>query len=180
MGQITEEQKKAKEHLLEHIRKLTELFGFVTYSPAAEEFMIDYVERKLPTERNTASAKLAHYKARKRAHLEKLCMAMHFADNLDFIIQLNTCERALAFLDLIESKMEFALEIGGRNPLGGINGRVLTFVKKQKSPIAIADIWKEFVDHVNEKELGEVLSFLQQTGKIAMVNGHYMYVGKEE
>lgn len=177
MGSITDEQRQAKDEILEHIRRLTELFGLVTYAPDAEAYMADYVEKKLPLERIDMPAKLQHYAARKRAHLEKLCLAVHFADNVDFTIQLPSCILAFELLHKLESKMEFALEIAGRNPLGGVNGRVLKFIAKQKSPVNISVIWQEFVDVVNERELGEVLSFLQQTGKIGMVNGYYMAIG---
>ena len=175
---MSPEQLVAKEHLLTYIKSLTELFGRVSYTPEAREYMRHYVEQVLPGERKNAPPKLLHYFARKRVHTEKLCMAIHFADNLNFEISLDTCEKARAILLQLEEKMEHALDVGGRNPLGGLNTKVLNFIRR-KGPVTFPVIWQEFVDAANEQEIGEVVSFLIQGQKIVSINGVYVAVPED-
>jgi hypothetical protein len=172
---MSPEQLVAKEQLLNHIKALTDLFGRATYTPEAREYMRNYVETVLPQERKEAPPKLLHYFARKRVHTEKLCMAIHFADNLTFEIGIETCLRARQILEELEKKMEHALDVGGRNPLGGLNTKVFNFIKR-KGSVTFPVIWQEFVDSANEQEIGEVVSFLVQSQKIVSLNGVYVAV----
>lgn len=168
LGLIDESQRACKEKLLAHIKALTELFGEVSYTPEAEAFMADYVEQKLPAEKKKAPPKLMGYFARKRILFEKLVLAGHFADNLTFTVQLETCEKMLQVLTTLEKKMELALDIGGRNPLSPVAAKVMRYLKANGS--ASEDkIWEEFNADINEKELREVMTFLINTKQVLFV-----------
>jgi hypothetical protein len=65
--------------------------------------------------------------------------------------------------------MEVALDVGGRNPLSGMNGKVLKFIHSVGTP-TFTDIWIQFIDEVNEKEITEILGFLVAAEKIASYN----------
>ena len=167
MFTFSEEQKQARRELVAHVGELVKLFGRVTQTPAAYAFMKQYVETILPDRnlRPNKSPKLEHYYGRKKVHVEKLALAIHFADNLDMTIDISSYQQAVERLNKIELTMADTLNVGGRNPLGGVGEKIIRYLIKE-GPMTFSSIWREFVDEANEKEIVEVISFLIQTGKL--------------
>jgi len=169
MFTFSEEQLKAKQQLIDHVGKLITLFGHVKQTPEAYEFIKHYVEHILPdlSARPNRSPKLDHYYGRKKVHTEKMAMAIHFSESTEMCIGIESYQKAIALLNKIELSMDIALNVGGRNPLGGIAQKIVSFLKRE-GPMSFAGIWREFIDDANEKELMEVISYLIQTGKLDM------------
>lgn len=163
----SKEQLDAKKQIIDHVDKLTEIFGLVTYAPDARDFIKHYVEELIGRQklRTNSSPKLEAYYGRKRVHVQKLAMAIHFAESTTMVIELADCKRAIELLDMLEQKMDKALNVGGRNPLGRVAERVYKFLERV-GPRDTAEIWAEFVDEVNAQENLEVLDFLLKAGRV--------------
>lgn len=166
----SEEQLKARKDLVEHVGKLIGLFGRVAQTPAAYEFMKQYVETILPQRglRPNTSTKLDHYYARKKVHTEKMALAIHFGESTEMTIDVGAYQKAVELTNKLELTMDSSLNVGGRNPLAVTSNKIIGFLKRE-GPMSFPAIWREYVDEVNEKELMETLGFLIQTSKVSTV-----------
>jgi len=102
------EQTTAWNELRTHISNLTKLYGPVRFTPAAAKFIDTWYEEggELVSSRDKC---LSDYFSRKKVHLIKLSMIMHYADNLGSEIDTVSCERAVEFLSTTEVNMHKAL-----------------------------------------------------------------------
>lgn len=159
----------AKQQIIEHLGKLITLFGNVRQTPEAYAFMKSYVEETLAKRANrpNQSAKLDSYYGRKRIHIEKMAMAIHFADSTEFTIGIESYEKAVSILDNIEKTMDDALNIGGRNPLASLGDKIMNYLKLHPEGKSNIEIWQEHFDHVkDERELTDLLNYLMRIGKV--------------
>lgn len=163
---FTPEQMQARKEVLAHIHGLARLYGQVRYTPEAFEVMRHYFEEVLPVRRANYSPKLASYYARKNIHVQKLAMAIHFADHYSMVIEEQTVRHAFALLEALEKKMHLALNFG-KNPLAGLSAQVAIYLKTA-GPKTFADLWAEFNDDLREQELRECINYLCGTSKIIM------------
>lgn len=172
------EQIVAKQQLIDFVKKLSILFGPVTYSPEAYEYMKEYVENILGRQRQriNASPKLISYYARKNIHVQKMAMAIHFSESTEMEIQIETVQAAVKLLEGIELNMDKALNIGGRNPLGKTSDRVFKFLQTT-GPKTDVEIWTEFIDDITKKELEEVIDYLRISGKVGLMDNK-KYIAK--
>ena len=95
----------------------------------------------------------------------KLALAMHFAENNDFVISLDTAERALSMLNNLELSMHQALAFSGRNPLGLLYKRVWKWLAKE-GPKTMMEIWEKFINDMTIQEVEQCVEFLEITGKL--------------
>ena len=168
---FSEEQMEAKQAIIDHIGKLTTLFGLATFNKedGAYEFMRSYIEETIPKERILCPPKLIYYHSRKNIHLRKLAMVMHFSECHDsMIVSLDSCKRAVTLLTTLEVNMEQALQVGGRSPIGTIAGKLLKYL--DRGPSAFNQIWGELVEEGNKEEITEALLMLQNTGKVGKID----------
>lgn len=171
LNSISAEQEAAKQQIISHIEQLTKLFGPVRYSPEAYVFMKHYIEDTLGRQRQriNPSPKLLHYYSRKNIHVQKLAMAIHFADNTTMEIDIASCQQAIEILDKLELKMHHALNLGGRSPIGAIAVSIVKHLTI-KGPSTLTDIWMAMIDQANEKEMNEAITFLQASGQVRQQN----------
>lgn len=179
MASVTDDQVAAKDRVIKHLEVLGTLFGKVSYTPEAHAFMKHYVEIVLGErrERVNKDPKLLYYYSRKNIHIQKLIMAMHFAETTEMEIPLETCERAIRLLDGIELTMHRALNTQARNPLDSVRQKV--FKALEQKPMTKPEIWAMFfADIQTPQELETVVEFLVTTGKIKqqMIGGTFKYV----
>lgn len=160
------EQIQAFEDVRVHVGKLIKLYGNVKYSPAAYEFMKHYVEHIIPTTRGNVDPKLIPYYARKRVHLQKMTGLFHFADNIDMEVSLESCQKAVAYLDILEKSMFYALQLRGKTPLNKNAKEILDYISKQSTPPTLNQLWKRFSDSLLEPELKEAIRFLLATNQL--------------
>lgn len=161
-----EQQQKYIIDILNRIPKLAKLYGQVTYTEEAFEYLRYFFEEIHPKARINKSPRLFPYYERKKMHAQKLAMAIHFAESDDMVIQKETCEEAVEILGRLEQRMHLALSFGGKNPLGKIAKEIDAFLRKIDKPMTYVDIWKEFIGDVKDNELREVLDFLCRSGKV--------------
>ncbi len=179
MAEVSEEQVAAKNKVIQHLEVLGTLFGRARYADDAHVFMKDYVEKRLGENREKVNKdpKLLYYYSRKNIHIQKLVMAMHFAETTDMTIQLDTCERAIKLLDRIELTMHRALNTSSRNPLDTIAIRVLQAIELK--PMDKAEVWAMFFkDLQTPQEVETVMDFLVTTNKVKQImkDGKFKYV----
>lgn len=169
---ISPEQTAALEEVRAHVEKLTTLYGQVEFTPEAHAFLKHYVEEVLPVLRTNIDPNLVHYYARKNIHVCKMAMAIHFADKLDYVITLDECEKALAILEKLETKMHYALAVGNKNPLTSQAKFITDFLKKYNRPCPYKLIYFHLVTEKNmeKKEIEECMHFLITIGQITKDN----------
>lgn len=158
----TEEQKVSLSALLDWIKKLSELYGEVTYSTETRAFLRNwYFSSVVPAKDKFAGTKLEDYINRKKVAMLKIALALHFADSMNMIVPQQTFEKAITIVDSIEEPMLFGLNSIGRNALHGITKKILLFIKSN-SPVAKSRIVLEFAVDMNIDELEMCLRELEQ------------------
>lgn len=176
---IDESQRAALLEVRSHVEKLTRIYGQVEFTPEAYAFLKHYVEEVLPVERNNIDSNLVHYYARKNIHVCKMAMAVHFADNLDLTITKQECEKALAILDSLETKMHYALSVGTSSTLAKQAKNITNFLKKYGRACPYKLIYYSMV---TEKEMDrhaieECIHFLTTIGQITKdTHGNYVLI----
>ena len=160
------EQVAAREHLLQHLKKLTKLYGQVTYTPDAETYLNEWWDKIHPYKRPNNNLKLESYYARKNIHIQKMAMAFHFMEKLDMVITLEECQAAMKFLDLLETKMHYALNFGNKNPLAPTIRAVRKYLTQSTEPQTFRDLWIEFIGEVSETDMTEVMRYLTYSEEV--------------
>ena len=169
---LTEEQLQAREAIVQHIGKLTKLYGEVQFTDEAFAFLDAWWQEHDKKERPNTSSKLDYYYARKNIHVQKLAMAMHFGESTEMTIGIETCKHALATLAKIEGNMHHALCFEGKNPLAPVSNKIVRFVSKN-GPQSTRNLLANFWDDVNQEDLNIVLNHLRSMGRLVLttVNG---------
>jgi hypothetical protein len=171
--ELSAEQKEDKQKLLEHIKRLSTIYGKVEMTPEAIEFMETWWQQQHTIERPNRSMKMDAYYARKNIHALKMAMAIHFSEDAE-VNELNApknpitveeCKSALKLLEEVEMKMHYALGFDNQNPLAAPAKKIKEYIKKF-GPQTRVDLMFEFNGLVRESELNEILMFLQNTSQL--------------
>lgn len=171
-----EEQLKGMELVLARIKTLNSFYGRVNLSPDCKAFAKNFFEKIHPTSRGNDNPKLKDYYARKRLHMDKIAMILHFMDNDSMTMELETMQRALLVLADVESRMHLALVYENQNPLYNVSQRIVEFLRDtgEKTEVELLanfmhDLprWKtDLVEILNNlKSIGQIGSKLDMTGK---------------
>lgn len=171
----TPEQLEARRIVEVHVEKLTKLFGQVTISPEAHEFMKHRVLNVWSKSRINNSEKLNDYYGRKTLHYKKLILASHFGESESMEVGLYPVQHVADLLDRLEEKMDKALNSGGRNQLTSVYDKVHKYIKSVGGDTRI-NIWVKFIDDfAHEQEVEDVLNFLVSSKKITYVDSERKY-----
>lgn len=92
-----------------HLLALTKVYGPLKESPEADEWFTHWYESGGETNRINRDRRLVDYYARKKVHMTKVGMVMHFADKTDLNLQVEDYQNALALLTETEKDMHMAL-----------------------------------------------------------------------
>lgn len=162
----TEEQLRCKQDVINHIGALSKLYGQVEYEPDAFEVFRQYIEDELPNRRVNSNVKLNGYYSRKNIHIQKLAMAIHFAERTDLVLTKEDCEMSLAILENLETRMHFAMNFKGSNPLAMVSKKILKYLNIE-GPKTAKEIWvSHYEDLRQETEVREVIRHLIATKHI--------------
>jgi hypothetical protein len=172
LPELTEEQKGYKQELLEHVKKLSTLYGQVKLDDETVKFLADWYSdiEENPHKRASKSAKLDAYYSRKNIHVMKVAMAIHFGESTDLFIPKETFVKAITFLEKEERIMEYALILDGKNPLAEPTRKIVEFVSRNKE-VTFIHMLTEFWGYVDQKQLLEIILFLQDTNQLESHNG---------
>ena len=175
--ELSAEQLQAKQELIEHIGKLTKLYGYIPFAPDALAYLKDWWEVRDGGgwSRPNTSEKLDAYYSRKNIHVQKLALLMHLGEDSSINelgqpanpISLETCKRALAVLDNAELTMHLALNFDGENPLYRTSKKIMKYLTKN-GPQTTDVLLLEFFSDVKSEELNEILTHLAKTRQIVL------------
>lgn len=183
--ELNEFQQQCYNDILEHIKKLSDIYGNATYTPEASAYLDEWWKRA-QTARPNISEKLLHYYARKNIHVQKLAMAIHFADNFDMIIGIDSCKEALRLLSGAEKRMDHAILTRAENPHYALGLKLIKFLQ-DAGPRSLNELRAKFWEDCGTADpleaLKKVLEHYQVVGKINTVGTNpvkYDIIVKEE
>ena len=169
---LSPDQKLHKQDLLDHLQKLSTLYGKVTIDKETEQWLEDWWDTAQYTRANV-SFRLNPYYARKNIHLFKMAMAVHFGESTEMHIKKESFEKALEILSNEERKMHFALGIDNNNPLASPAKKIMLYLnasgKRTKREI-LAEFWESVPN--GEQSIEDILSYLMAMGSIKQITEH--------
>jgi DNA-binding transcriptional ArsR family regulator len=173
MPELTIDQLESKLLLLAHLKNLSQLFGQVTMSPDAQEYMKHYFEKTNYI--TNSNIKLKPYYGRKDIITDKLAMAIHFSRSYSMEIQLIDCQQAVVMLNAIEPVMHLAFTSGGQTPQSKATKKILDFLRYNKSEhFDFYHIWSKVCEtEIEEPKLREHLTSLTEAGLIIQEGAGY-------
>lgn len=177
--EITPEQETARLELLQHIKKLTTLFGEVRFHPDAIEFLESWWRESNinPETRPNTNPKLKPYYARKNITAQKLAMAIHFMEHTTMEVSLLELQQALAILAQAEQKMHMALSLSSKNPMADVTTKIIKWLMERPNGATKNELWAEFYEDLpgpdSKAGLDQVLEFALSTGKLKVENQKY-------
>lgn len=161
---IDSEQEQMLAEIRAHILNLTTIYGEVDITPDVKAWTRDWYENRnfvLNPDR-----KLGDYYGRKKQHLMKMAMCVHFADSDNLTLTVRDCETALALLNATEMSMSKALQGTAENPLSGKGVKIFDFIEsagKASKKELLAQFWDELKQ---PSDLDVILDYLFKTDKI--------------
>jgi len=168
----TEDQKREYNNIRSHIEQLTKLFGPVIVPPDVSGFLTDWYLKNSDKPVNN-DKKLEHYYGRKKLHVKKLAMAVHFSESTSMTITMDACQRALKILAETELEMHKALHGGAKNNIANIAEAIKVFLDKNNGAFTPQKlVILEFFQHGTREEIDAALNFLQDTQQITAHNEH--------
>ena len=173
---ISPEQQAELEIIKEHLHKVAMLYGNVKMTPDAYKLFDEWTQTKQDTPINS-DPKLQHYYGRKKIHLVKLAMAIHFSDKLTMQIDKEDLEEALKILAIAELDMPNALNSKALNPIAELAEAILSQVQKTKK-LTMVEILMNNFNGGNKQAISEALDYLVTTNQITSkpINGKTCYV----
>ena len=167
LKELTEEQKQYKLDLIEHVRKLSGLYGQVYIDPETRDFLETWSRERQanPSLRASMSSKLDAYYSRENIHAMKVAMAKHFGESTDMHIPLGTFKWAIDFLHNEEKTMHLALVFEGSNPLAKVSKKMVSYLGTGAK--TALDMLTELWDILPNKEsINEAIEYLTLTNMI--------------
>jgi hypothetical protein len=131
ISDLDDDQKMARDELLEYVKRLSVLYGEIKYSRETRSWLEDWYRNTFVPQRLAASSRMVDYMARKKVIMLKLAAAMHFSEELDLTIPTETFQRAITLLDKTEKDMEAGFSATGNNPLHSASRKMLAFIKSR-------------------------------------------------
>lgn len=167
---LTTEQTTAWAEIVAHVKKLSTLYGGVTITPEAEQYLNQWwkIDAQKQGARANTSLKLDSYYARKNIHVLKLAMCLHFGESLEMTVGVETFRRAVEILHRVEAKMHYALGFEGSNPLGKYAKKIIKYLGRN-GETTFSELLVEHFDEYKESELRDTLDYLLGADKIMLV-----------
>lgn len=180
ISKLTQDQIESKEVIRKHLLRLSKLFGEVQYAPDAYEYLKNYFELIWPQVRPVGNYTMTPYYARKKVHVLKLALAVHFAESESMTLELKDVQKAMAILEQLEKLMPYALSLKRRNPLDKVSVMILEYIGLHgSSGLTFQQIWERFNAEGAEEEIKECLRFLMATNKLEFDRTSYKYTKKK-
>jgi len=165
----SDEQRNEGEHFKKYLRDLCKMKACeVSFTNEANKWL-DKHSPTFDVERRNEHGKLLDYYSRKNAHVQKLAMAIHFAENMNPVIGVRDLEMARNLLERIEIDMHKALCLSGENPQATVMEGIKSFLQihgattRQKLKL-------EFIGELDIEEIDKVLMFMTQSEMIGQTN----------
>lgn len=166
---LTEDQNQCKKAILDHILKLSRLYGNVQISPETALWLQEWWDNQEKNKhlRSNKSLKLNPYYSRKNIHVMKVAMAVHFGESVEMTIPLEAFQKAIAILAKEELNMHLAIIIESDNPLAKVAKKIQELLTTGKKDWV--ELMSEMYGLTNKEGLTEALDFLQETGQVVTI-----------
>lgn len=190
---FTEDQQKELKLFRNHLEKLLDVYGPIKESPEAEEWMTTWYEKGGEQNRLNKDKRLIDYYARKKVHLMKVAMVIHFMDKTDLILTVDDYVKALKLLDETEREMHLALlGTASVNPAYMVATKILESLERQwrnagcppsapyvREGILLNDVFEDCTNGMATFQ--DAVKYLQDSTQIASqpVNGKICHKLKE-
>ena len=169
---LSPEQLEARAHLVEHVKKLSKLYGHIAYEDEAWQWLEKWWENP-ERPRVNKSPKLDAYEARKNIHVQKFAQILHFSEDATMNergapankITLATVQRAVKLLAEREENMHLALNFEGNNPLATVGKKMMTYLRRN-GPQSTMDFLMEFWGDADKDQIDQILHHLVDMKKI--------------
>jgi len=161
---ITDDIKQAQGELKDYVKGLTELFGPANFTPRAFSRAKEYYEND-PSFRINQHPILDGYYARKKVHLIKMCLAVHFAEKLSMEINLDDVTKAIKILEGIEGSMHKAIEQKAANVFADVTEDIFKFIRREGG-VTRGRISLEFSSRLEHRKLQDILDTLVEQERI--------------
>ena len=185
---LTKEQQEHKEVLVQHIKKLTMLYGPVKMSQATADWMSawwdNYCKVEMPKNKHP---EMVPYDARMNIHVMKLAMALHFSEDAEQDdkgapaneITIETFQKAIAIIAKEKPNMHLALILEGKSPESKASQKILEMLQgKEQTYVDLMIVVHKL--GVNRAQFDEALEFLKLVNQIEEVfHPDPQLVGKE-
>lgn len=131
---LSPEQENYKGELLEHIRKLTTLYGEAKTSIETEAWMANWWDSYCKENQlNGKHPEMIPFEARMNIHVKKLAMGIHFSEDAEQDefgrplneVSLETFKKAIEILTEEKKNMHLALVLEGKHPTSKASQRIL-------------------------------------------------------
>lgn len=159
------EQLSARTAVCNHILSISKLYGEIIVPQTVDAWVSDwYTKGNIPTNKDK---RLKDYYARKRIHLYKLAMLVHFADSTDMSLTIEDFQKALDLLARTEQEMHLALAGTGTNPLYVLATNIKEYLQVHGKTSG-RKLLLEFFDEApqGQESINAALQFLSDTGQI--------------
>jgi hypothetical protein len=139
---LTPEQEIYKKELLDHIKKLTTIYGPCKIEQETAQWLEEWWDtyEKNKEKRTNHALEMIPYYARKNIHVMKLAMALHFSEDAEQDelgrpknpISKETFQRAINILEHEEKNMHLAIALSGNTPQNRISRKILELLGSGK------------------------------------------------
>jgi hypothetical protein len=143
-----------KADLIEDLRAMSQLRGEVKFDYKARQLWDIFYTTLKP--KQFESDIVANFKARKVAHVLKLCQVLTANQDDTLIVTASHLQNAITLVNDVEAKLEVTFRGVGDSPLAAAQDRVLTFIE-QKGFVSRSEILKYNYRHVTDEDLTRVL-----------------------
>jgi|SRR5579862_10072306 len=171
ISDFDEEQQQCEKELLDWIRRLSLVFGPISYDEDTYKFLETWNRESLLPAKEKAPAKLVDYYSRKKVLILKLAAAVHYSESLDPIIPCNTFMRTIAMVDAMEKKLEIGLGSAGRNELHNYTKEIEKMIKDKKR-LKEREVLLAFAVDLSVNEIKELIEELVILGIVRTEQEH--------
>lgn len=161
---LTEEQKSHQLYLQEWCKRLSKLTGRVEYEPGLQDFMEQWWKEEDEHLQKYNETKLADYLSRRKEHVMKLSIAIHFSESLDMIITKSDVKLAIDLLHKFENGLLKMASRSGRNQIFPIQERLIQALKQR--PMTQAEVYQYLGAELDYMEILSTIQYLTEAAKI--------------
>ena len=152
----------------EWIKKLTKLYGEVTIAPEVRAFVEDWWEKDCKSNYNP---RLEGFRGRKRAHVLKLAMCIHFSDSTTLELSEEDFRAAIELVNVIEKRLEENIELFQMNEFALVAEEIVRYINGARRPVPFSEIARRFP--MKLLDLKGIIDHLVIARRIKNERGHY-------
>lgn len=168
-----EGQRKDHEDLIAHLDKLTGLFGQLTFTPEAMEYLTHEFNTVDIPQISRARSKMLTYYNRKAIQIKKLAAIAQCATDFSLQVGINAAREARRLLAAVESKMAAGFNLIGKNDAMPLYREVSRKIASNPNGMSLPELLVEFMAELTISELQELISTLILTCEITQKGDRY-------